>query len=339
MIASTPPDGRVNYLTLRAGTGDPLESVDTAETIREFRRHGAILFRGFDYDLDGLSRFTSRFCSRFVRNESGRRGRVSADGTTQTVNLGREAFPLHPELSRVPWRPDIAWFACARPPSAGGETLVCDGAAIATGLNPATRHAVAGRGLLYREETPLGAFTDWLGIPPPDERTLALISRDSPFRFERTGQRIFRSFTRPFLHRPLFADGPVFANFLLFGRYMLRTRAFPTFEDGSIIPDAVADEIKTISDRLTVAHRWHRGDLLMLDNSRFLHGRNPVQDLQEREIWTQFGYAGFLDENDPRLAEPWRYTDDALSIFFGPGALDLRDRAPGRTSTPGSGRA
>jgi len=69
----------------------------------------------------------------------------------------------------------------------------------------------------------------------------------------------------------------------------------------------------------------------MLDNSRFLHGRNPVAKLEEREIWTQFGYANFLDDDDPRLAEPWRYTDDALSIFFGPRALDLRQRGPGRS--------
>ena len=147
---------------------------------------------------------------------------------------------------------------------------------------------------------------------------------------KRVGDRIFRSFTRPFLHRPLFLDQPVFANFLLFARLMLRTREFPLFEDGSLIPDAIVDEIKAVSDRLTVAHRWQRGDLLMLDNSRFLHGRNPVAKLEEREIWTQFGYANFLDDNDPRLAEPWRYTDDALSIFFGPRALDLRPRGPGR---------
>jgi alpha-ketoglutarate-dependent taurine dioxygenase len=334
MIVSTPPADPVNYLTLQTRVPTPLDALDSADVIEAFREHGAILFRGFEYDVHSLSRFTAVFCARFVRNESGRRGRISSDGTTQTVNLGREAFPLHPELSRVPWRPDIAWFACARAPSSGGETLVCDGAAIAAGLSSSTRETLSERILLYREETPVGAFTDWLGIPPPDDRVLALISRDSPFRFERAGNRIFRSFTRPFLDRALFTKSPVFANFLLFARFMLGTRQFPTFEDGSIVPDPIVEEIRDVSEGLTVAHRWQRGDLLMLDNSRFLHGRNPVGNVEEREIWTQFGYAGFLDDDDERLAEPWRYTDDPLFIFFGPGALDLRDKLSRRREAP-----
>lgn len=318
-----------NHLTVSTDSGEPLEELPTQEVIGEFRRHGAILFRGFSYDLAGLSRFTARYCSRFVRNESGRRNRVSTDGTTQTVNLGREAFALHPEMSRVPWRPDIAWFACVRAPREGGETLICDGAAVADSLSDQTRAVLQSRQVMYREETPIGAFTEWLGIPPPDDDTLAIITGDSPFVFERQDEKIFRSFCRPFLHRPLFGDRPVFGNFLLFARFMLDTKLFPTFEDGSIISDEIVAEIKAVSDRLAVAHAWQQGDLLMLDNSRFLHGRNPVADPEEREIWTQFGFAGFLDDDDPRIAEPWRYTDDALAIFFGPRALELRIRRAG----------
>jgi alpha-ketoglutarate-dependent taurine dioxygenase len=323
MIKTTHPEDSRNYLSIESDDGAALEGLSDADIIPAFKQHGALLFRGFRFDLEGLSRFTARFCSRFVRNESGRRSQVSADGTTQSVNLGTEPFPLHPELSRVPWRPDIAWFACARPPSLEGETLVCDGVRIAESLAGTTRSALQGRSVLYTEETPMGAFTDWLGIAPPDDEVLARLSAESPFRFQRRDGRIFRQFARAFLHRPLFCDQTAFGNFLLFARYMLGTQEFPTFEDGSIIPDEIADEIREVSDQLTVAHRWQSGDVLMLDNSRFLHGRNAVRDPAERQIWTQFGYAAFLEEDDPRLAEPWRYTDDALEIFFGPHARDL----------------
>lgn len=326
MIRFIPPDDAKNYVTVLADEAATLERLGTADVTERFKEHGAILFRGFRHDLDSLSRFTSRFCSRFVRNESGRRSRISQDGTTQSVNLGREAFPLHPELSRVPWRPDIAWFACARPPSSGGETLVCDGAAIVDQLSDATRQSVSHRGILYREETPMGAFTDWLGVPPPDDDALAALSRESPFCFLRRDGRIYRQFTRPFLHQSLFGRRRVFGNFLLFARYMLGTCEFPVFEDGSVIPDALVAELKSASDSITVAHRWREGDVLMLDNSRFMHGRNAVTEPEERQIWTQFGYASFLEDDDPRLAEPWRYTDDALSIFFGPMADELRER-------------
>ena len=310
------PDEQTPYATIN-GAGAGLGALDTGDVTELFRTHGALLLRGFDYGLAEFRAFTADYCTRFVRNESGRRERISADGSTQSVNLGREPFPLHPELSRVPWRPDVAWFACAQAPASRGETLVCDGVATAAALDEQIRGRVATRSVLYREETPMGAFTEWLGIPPPHDDTLARLSLSSPFEFRRMGQRIFRSFTMPFLHRPLFTDQPAFGNFLLFARQMLGTRQFPLFEDGSQIPDDVCHEIARVSQGLTYAHRWQTGDILMLDNSRFMHGRNPVDDPDHRRIWTQFGYAAFLDPDDPRAGQPWRHTDDARAIFFG----------------------
>jgi len=321
MIESQPADTRTPY-ALFIGAGANLHALDTEQVITVFKSDGAVLLRDFEFDLAGFRSFTARFCSRFVRNESGRRDQISSDGTTQSVNLGHEAFPLHPELSRVPWRPDIAWFACAQPPASGGETLVCDGVAIAAGLDPGIRDYLETRSVMYREETPQQAFTEWLGIAPPDDATLARLSRQSPFLFQREDGRIFRSFTVPFLHRPLFSTQLAFGNFLLFARRMLRTRQFPLFEDGTLIPDDICAHIAEVSDALTVPHRWQAGDILMLDNSRFLHGRSAVQDPAGRVIWTQFGYASFLDKDDPRQQQIWRHTDDARTIFFGQPAND-----------------
>lgn len=314
------PDSERNYASvLPAGDNGQLSSLDRDAIRKLFIEHGALLFRGFQLELDTFAEFSSHFCSRFVRNESGKRLNISNDGTTQTVNLGQEAFPLHPELSRVPWKPDIAWFACASPPRRGGETLLCDGVPVVKNLRPETRDYLIGRSVLYREETPLEAFTEWLGIPVPDEEVLARISRTSPFDFSMTDGRIFRSFLRPFFHKPLFSDELAFGNFLLFARYMLKAKIFPTFEDGSIIPDAICEELRTVTDELTTAHRWRPGDILMVDNSRVMHGRNEVQDVSERVIWTQFGYASFLPDDYPG-SESWRNSGDSRQIFFGPGA-------------------
>lgn len=327
MVNFLEPAANRNYAAILApAAGARLAGLDPPVVEAAFRRYGALLLRGFRLELDDFSAFTRQFCSRFVRNESGRRGRVSADGTTQTVNIGREAFPLHPELSRVPWRPDIAWFACAAPPSRGGETVLCDGVAVVEGLAPATRAALAPRGLLYREEMPLAAFVDLLGVRDPTPAFLERLSATAPFHYEHRQGRIFRSFVRPFLHRPLFTDAPAFGNFLLFARYMLRARGFPVFENGSVIPDALCEELREVADGLAVAHRWQAGDILMVDNSRFMHGRCEVTDLEERVIWTQFGYARFAPPE--RVAgEPWRVSDDPRVAFFGARAADTATAA------------
>lgn len=317
MVQLTEPDNSQLYGIVQAEPGDDLAGLDVDDLKTLFRTHGALLFRGFDYDLEGFSAFTRRFCSRFVANGSIGRREVSADGTTQTVNLGQEPFPLHPELSRVPWRPDVAWFACQSPPARDGETLVCDGAAIVEALSDGTRDALAGRELLYREETPTQVFTEWLGMPPPDAAALARLSADSPFDFTLEDGRIWRSFRAPALDRSLFSGRRVFANFLLFARLGLGYRDFPSFEDGGIIPDGIVAEVAAVSDRLKVGHAWRTGDILMLDNSRIMHGRNRVHDARERLIWTQFGYADFLDADDPRRSQPWRHTDDPRVIFLG----------------------
>jgi alpha-ketoglutarate-dependent taurine dioxygenase len=314
-----PAAGR-NYAAILASTEhDALGALETRAVAAAFVRYGALLFRGFRLELDDFSAFTRQFCDRFVRNESGRRAVVSPDGTTQTVNIGQQAFPLHPELSRVPWRPDVAWFACASPPTVGGETLLCDGVAAAAALPAQTRAAVEHRGLLYTEETPLEAFRDMLGVATPSPALLERLSASSPFRFTARGGRYFRSFVRPFLHRPLFTDEPALGNFLLFARYMLNTRRFPVFEDGSEVPDALCKTLREVTDALTVAHRWQVGDILMVDNSRFMHGRNEVTDLEERVIWTRFGYARFAPP-DRVAGEHWRQTDDLRVAFFGPDA-------------------
>lgn len=61
------------------------------------------------------------------------------------------------------------------------------------------------------------------------------------------------------------------------------------FEDGSIIPNAAINEIKGVLDQLTGVISWQAGDLVMIDNSRFLHGRRAFQDTR-RQIFSHLSY-------------------------------------------------
>jgi hypothetical protein len=79
------------------------------------------------------------------------------------------------------------------------------------------------------------------------------------------------------------------------------------FEDGQLVPDALANVVKDVSDQLSAPIQWRKNDIIILDNTRFMHGRNRITDAGERRIATYFGYLKFAAP-DPEEVEgaPWR---------------------------------
>lgn len=295
------------YKTIAAdGRRTPLD-IPEGEFIAAYKAHGALLMRGFSLDLDVFAALTQRYCSGSVFNESPGREVLERQRNIQTVNLGTEAFPLHPELSREPWKPDICFFWCMSPPTNGGETTVCDGVEIVRNLPREAYDALRRRRLRYTLPASPAVLQFWLGTPDPGEALLAGPPAHCPYEFSRVNGRIMRSFTRPALHKPMFTDELAFGNFLLFGRYLNGVRNFPTFENGELVGDALLGQVKTASDPITTAVDWREGDVVVLDNTRFMHGRRAITDVAERRIATYFGYLRFAAPDAEEGADPpWR---------------------------------
>lgn len=311
MITLRHPEPDCPAAIVEAGQGLTLDGLDQAGVIKLFQEAGAILFRGFGADLDAFGRFARRFCATAVHNESPGREVLDRELGIQTVNAGQDPFPLHPELSREPWKPDAAFFGCLSAPALGGETTICDGIALARALPPAVRQGLEGRRLVYLMPTWPELFAFWLGTPSPSEAQLASPPPTCPYRFVRTPDgRIMRMFSRPALHKPLFAPGPAFGNFLLFSRFYNGRGDFPLLDDLRPVPEEWLLAIQQTGEALSHAVEWQQGDVLMLDNSRFLHGRRAVLSTAERRIATYFGYLGFAprDPEEPELP-PWREAD------------------------------
>lgn len=303
---SLPEDSRPHVL-VEATDAETFASIDRNRVETLLKEHGALLFRGFSSDLDQFQQFAQTFCPVAVFNDSRNRARLGERQDVQSVNLGTRPFPLHPELSREPWKPDCAFFYCLTPPKYGGATTICDGVAIVHELPVAIREAMSARRLKYVQPTSPALLRYWLGTPEPSESELASPPSRCPYSFERLGGQIVRVFTRPLLHKPMFTDEPAFGNFLLFARYLRGVRNFPLLDDGSPVPDQWVETVKLASDKLTVAMGWRAGDLLMLDNSRFMHGRTEVAANDARLIATYFGYLPFAPANPEEPEDPiWR---------------------------------
>lgn len=291
--------------------GEKLEDLDESRIDALLKDTGAILFRGFGADLPAFKTFTRRLSPSAVFNESGERTVVDKETTIQTVNLGSAPFPLHPELSRVPWRPDLAFFCCQSAPTRDGQTTVCDGVELVRRLPEDVRSWLSGRSFLYREPVSLKALHYWLGVERPTRHNLAHPPTSCPFRFDvdQEDGLIYRSFTAPILYDLPSAGGQAFGNFLLFARYLLGRSDFPVLSDGERIPEFVVSAIKEISDDLSVPVDWQMGDVLMVDNWRFMHGRRAIHSTEERLILTYFGYhkeGGARGDATAKDLPPWR---------------------------------
>lgn len=288
--------------------GESLLSVDDSLIREKFKQHGALLYRGFDFDLDIFAAMTQKFCVTAAFNRSEDREILDDKSRIQTVNLGVKEFPLHPELSREPWKPDVCFFASLKDQTDGGETVVCDGVEIVKRMPPDVYQALESRRLLYQQPLRRDEMRLWLNADDPSDDQLQNPPGHCPFSFSVTSNKaIIRRFSRPALHTPMFTDELAFGNFLLFAWFGLNVRNFPTFEDGSTVPVSLLNQIKEISDEIAYPVAWQKNDLLMIDNTRFMHGRRKVLNPDSRLIATYFGYLNFAVPNDEEPEKPiWR---------------------------------
>jgi len=298
------------HVVIEPAAAEGLLALDADEIAALYRRHGALLLRGFAADTAAFRTFARRFCQTSVVNESPGRAPIDAPAQIYSVNAGGEAFALHPELSREPWKPDAAFFACLSQPD-DGATTICDGIALVDALPGEARRQLEGRRLLYAAPAWPNMLEYWLGSATPDETVLRTPPRNCPYRFARDGRGgVVRYFTRPALHKPMFADEPAFGNFLLFARFNVGRSDFPLFDDLTPVPQAVVEAAKEAGDATMAPIEWRQGDVLMLDNTRFMHGRTAIRAPEKRIIATYFGYLRFAIPDPEEPPDPvWRRED------------------------------
>lgn len=307
-MKKTTIEPREGLFVIEPSHGDrSLCSLDSERVKHDYKHYGALLFRGFDYSLDDFKAFSDQFCSNYVSNKSPGRNQLSQDGRVQTVNLGERSFALHPEIAREPWQPDVAWFACESPSKLGGETLVCDGVAAVKQFSDDLLDVMASSELSHSLPTDLTWASQFLSLPQLTLSELLNLQHIVGLRFSLINGQLVRTYDRPMLHKPMFLDEWAYGSFLVFARRNLGIRNFPVFKNGAEVSDQWVDEIESVTSRISVTINWRKKDLVMLDNTRFMHGRNPIGDPENRKIITQFGYLSFVPSKYPNLRQQvWR---------------------------------
>lgn len=294
----TAPVAETFGTTLLGTTEADICELDQTEVINSFKSSSLLLFRGFDGGIETFKTFTERFSTNFVSYVGGAYSRemINGDKTLLSVTGGKQNFPvpLHGEMYYRKQKPDIIWFYCATPALKDGETTICDGIQIYNELSDSTQKLFTTKRIKYIRTYPAQA---WQKIYQTDDLGLVeKVCHDNEMQLEVNADR---SITTKYVTSALIEsrDGnyQVFINNILpvvDQEQQGKNSSLVRFEDDSKIPDEIISEIKNVTDKLTYLVSWQKGDILMVDNTRLLHGRKSFSDTQ-RDIYVRLCEAAF----------------------------------------------
>ena len=279
------------------GTKQDICELAQAEVIEQFNNSSLLLFRGFDVDTEKFKQFTELFSTNFVSYVGGAYSRemINGDKTLLSVTGGKLAFPvpLHGEMYYRKNRPDILWFYCASPALQDGETTVCDGIQIYNKLSSPTQKLFQETKIKYTRTYATGV---WQKIYQTDDLShVEAVCQENDLQLEANSAQITTHYVAPAIQPSRCGKHQVFINNILpvvAQEVNGNTSSIVRFEDDTKIPDHVINEIKIISEELIHLVPWQKSDVLMIDNTRLMHGRRSFADNQ-RDIYVRLCQASF----------------------------------------------
>ncbi len=257
---------------------------------------GALLFRGFDVqDADGFNRLVEAASQEKLDYVYGSTPRTALGNRifTATEYPAAQEIPLHNEnaYQRV-WPLKIA-LCCLVPAATGGETPIADMRRVSAAIGAGLLEKFAARRVRYvRHYRP---FTDvpWQRVFQTDDRdVLARFCAAHDISHEwldgetlRTAQVCQGTARHPVLGEQVFFNqahlfhissvAPDVAQSMIdiFGVDRLPRQTY--YGDGQEIPLAELSAVRAAFRAESLVFPWCAGDVLLLDNMQFAHGRRP----------------------------------------------------------------
>tara|TARA_Y100000590_G_scaffold464204_1_gene633090 strand:- start:162 stop:1091 length:930 start_codon:yes stop_codon:yes gene_type:complete len=249
------------------------------EIVKLFEKYGIIIFRGFEFGPKELTKFTDIYTELYSGDALRRKIRFD-DKKIRNVDYGFSRVDLHSEASFTPSWPELIWFYCNVPPVDGGETILCDGIKLWDSLDVDTKGFFLSEQIYYKLKIPVIRKRDnankkpWLmpivgagkGFITNNDGCLNLVQKRYAVQESRIQSKL------------------AFANHLfihLNSEPQLLSRGLSNKRQ---IPDFIFDEINNKAKLYTYKHIWEKKDFIMLDNKRFLHGRESLIKDDPRDI-------------------------------------------------------
>lgn len=291
---------------IQQNLSDPVTVLNTRDpnAVRDaLKEHGAVIVRAGATVTD-FETLSDQLMVPMVHHSTStavERDVVNADRTTSTVNKGMDYIPLHREGSYAPGCPDVLILYCVRPADAGGQTHLCDGVELLNALPAKIQEFVNNAILKWSWNASPERWMATLGANSKDAAIarLNMIKSTLPswqnLEVEFDDDMLKGVFQTLCVIPTKWGRRRSFCNSLLIYHYRQETEFYPKHQyvpsmaDGSPFPTDMLSEIAAYAEPRTRSTHWQANDILLFDNSRYMHGRTGFTDT-ERRVLVRMGH-------------------------------------------------
>ena len=259
---------------------------------------GAVLIRGLNF---ASNRFFSKFLKELFNTELAQyvyrsTPRIKLKGNIYTASEypAEELIPQHNENSYANSWPHRIGFLCVIPAGKGGETPISNSQDVYAAIDKNIRDEFEKKQVLYVRN--YGSIDlPWQEVFQTDNKTdVELYCKNNNLKISWIGDDQCRTeqVNDAVITHPTTAKKIWFNQAHLFHVSGLKTelkehllsfldeQQLPRnayFGDGTSIPAEYLEHIRDVYKKYTVAFKWQKNDVLLLDNLRYTHGRNSYQ--------------------------------------------------------------
>mgnify|MGYP006094523527 CR=1 FL=1 len=253
--------------------------IERKVVIKNYHDYGIILFKKFFITPEKFHKFIKKFTLNFANDAVRRKSRFK-NTNLRNVDSGNHQIELHSESSFTVTCPEIIWFYCITPPKKndGGNTKIVDGIKLWEELETNTKKFFLKNPIIFHNKIRLEQKKNlkkqkWFlnKIGSYDE----VIDWKNGF--------LFFKFKKFLVHKINNLDKFVFANHLLSVKQESQIIKC-TYENNRIIPKQIMKEVYNKAESLSFHLNWEVGDMIMINNKRFIHGRSKIKKDSKRDI-------------------------------------------------------
>jgi len=263
-----------------------------AQAHRQLKTKGWALLRGFEHDIEKFSELVYGFCSKLTFDPA----REFTNNSTQKVDAGIGAVGLHIENGNTPFPPDLVAFYSRKSAQTGSQTTLCDGEQLYAAM-PERLKQLFNSPITVSRNLPQALWKTYVANEHPQLEDAAQVTPQhiqelmdmlpgQTGEINEAGDLYYRLNLSPLLNE---GDKLSFANAILGPSFNYEAPCYQ-FEDGSVISEALKQEIADLAEQFTLELNWHDGDMILIDNRRVMHGRRAIEgDPNERQLVIAMG--------------------------------------------------